>query len=459
MKKNNKLYSFWFSHNNTIVLIGLLIAFMGYSIFIAVHTQRGIIPDEVAHFVFSKYYASTWGIPADTPETYQYGWYIKQNPFLYYWLNGRALNLLNIVFPFASDWQQLIFLRLISSIYTLGTVYFCYLLSKEVINHKWWQLLPVFLLTNTLMFVFLSGGVNYDSLANLFSMAGLYFLVRVFNGKEYISNSLGWMISICLGTLVKYPIVPLALIMGITWIIYTIIHRKNLFPLSIRSSKLTALSILFFLLFSMNVAIYGVNIIKYKALTPNCYDLLSKEQCAISPFVQRYEKIGLDHKLSIIESMQAGYPDPIQYVIDSWIPNMLYRIYGILGQRSYFPSHIIIFYRLLLLWILLLAFKYLGKPSYLINSLFGIFLFYSLILLITNYNSELIYGFKQIAMQGRYIFPVIGAIYTLYGYILIKVSNKTLKIITLILTLALFFMGGPIKFILEYNTLFRGWFI
>lgn len=459
MKKDNTPYHFWPSHNATIVLFVLIIIFMSFSVFIALNVKPGIIPDEVAHYAFSKVYASTWGIPADVSETYQYGWYIKQNPFLYYWVNGRALNLLNIFLPSATDWQKLVFLRLISSLYASGTVLFCYLFSKEVIKNKWWQLLPVFLLSNTLMFVFLSGGVNYDNLANLFCMAGLYFLTRALNRKDYVSNSLGWMICICLGTLIKYPILPLALAMGVAWLIFTLKHRKALFPLTFAGPKLIVLGGLLVLLIFGNLAIYGVNLVTYHAILPKCTDLLSDDQCAISPYVQRYEEIRLDHKLSILESIQLGYPDPFQYVIDSWIPNMLYRIYGILGHLSYFPSHIIIFYRLLLLWFVFLLFKYWGKHTYIHYSLIGIILFYALVLLLTNYNSELIYGFKQIAMQGRYIFPVIGAAYIIYSNILMNVPNKILRIITLIVTIALFILGGPIKFIIRYGTIFLGWFI
>lgn len=459
LEKFNKFKRIISLHNATIVLIALLIIFFAYIVFIALHVDRAIVPDEVYHFLFSQHYATTWGIPKDTPETWSYGWFIKQNPFLYYWLNGRALNAIQFVMPSVSSWQMLVFLRLLSAVYALGTVIFCYLLSKEVIKNKWWQLLPVFLLTNTLMFVFLSGGVNYDNLANLFCMAGLYFLVRVFHGKDFVSNSLGWMISICLGTLTKYPIVPLALVMGIAWLFYVITHRKLIFPLKIQGSAPIGLCIIFAVLFAANVGIYGVNLVRYQSLTPSCTDLLTQEQCNETYFIKRVNEIGLDHKLSIVESIQAGYPNPLEYVVDQWIPTMLYRIFGIAAHRFYMPSHIIILFRLLLIWGLLMAFRYIRKPSFAIYSLAGIFIFYALVLLYMNYNSELVYGFQHMGFQGRYIFPVIGAAYVLVGYLLTKIGNKFLRYGTLAVTLILFFAGGPIKFILHFNTIFQGWFV
>ncbi len=449
----------WVRINPTFVFIVLLSIFVAYSAYLACNLQRGILPDETAHFAFSEHYSTTWAIPKDTPETYQYGWYIKQNPFLYYWVNGRALNALNLVVPGASDWQKLVFLRLLSVIFSAGTVVFCYLLSKEIIRHKWWQLLPVFLLTNTLMFVFLSAGVSYDNLANFFSFVGLYFLVRVMNGKDYLSNSLGWILFICLAALVKYPILPLALGMAVAWIIYTVYKRSFIFPLKINSPKLIVLGSLTALAIFGNLAIYGVNLLTYHSLTPACTDLLSKEQCELSPYVARDNQIALDHKMSIVESVQRGYPDPVEYVIYSWVPNMLNRIYGVLAHLSYFPTHIVTFYYLLLIWWLLLLVRYWKQPSFAIYSLLGIFLFYSLVLLYINYSSELSYGFKQIAMQGRYVFPVIGAAYVLVGSLFTIIKNRGLRLTTLIFTLALFFYGGPIKFIVLHNTVFNGWFI
>ena len=223
--------SFWHSHNTKIILLLLLSVFLAYTVFIAINLQPGIIPDEPAHFTFSKHYSSTWGIPSDVTETYTLGWYIYRNPFLYYWINGRIINFLELVKPDLSNWQMLVALRLINVGYGLCTVIICYLLSIELIKHKWYRLLPVFLLTNTLMFVFLVGGVNYDNLANLFSMAGLFFLIRVLQNKKFITNSFGWTISIFSGTLVKFTILPLALIMGVIWIIYIIKNKGKIFPI------------------------------------------------------------------------------------------------------------------------------------------------------------------------------------------------------------------------------------
>lgn len=455
----NKLNRFLIEHDTKIILVFLLVIFLAFAFFIARNLAPGIIPDEPAHVVFSKYYSTTLGIPGDITETYSLGWYIEQNPFLYYWINGRMINLVDLVFDSLTDWQYLVILRFVNVFYGFGTAVFCFLLSKILIKHKWWQLLPVFLLTNTLMFVFLTGGVNYDNLANLFSMAGIYFLVRVLDGKPFLPNTMAWMINISAGTLVKYPILPLALTSGVIWIIYLARKRTQIFPIKLNIKQIVPLSVILVALLFGNIAIYGRNLVRFQSIVPNCVEILTEDQCELSPYVERHNELALSQSLTITDSIRLGYPDPLTYLIDSWIPNMFYRVYGILAHQSYFPPQIIILFRLLFYWMILLIFKYWRQPSFKIMVLGFIFLFYALVLFVINYNSELVYGFKQIAMQGRYIFPVIGIAYAFYAYFLEKVPHKIIRNMTLIATLGIFLISGPIRLIIDYGTIFTYWFI
>jgi len=443
-----------------VVLASILLAFAIASVYVALNLVEGIIPDEPAHFIFSKVYATTWGIPPDSPETYSQGWYIAHNPFLYHWINGRVINLIMLFNPLASDWQLLVGLRLTSVLYSLGTLYFCYLLAKELIRKPWWPLLPVFLLANTLMFTFLSGGVNYDNLVNLLCMAGLYSLMRAFNGKDFTTNSLAWLVCVCIGCLAKYTVLPLALFSFIAWLVYTIRQRKTtIFPLSKLTKGQIALLCVLILLVVGNLAIYGYNLVVYRAILPSCSDILQPAQCNLSPYHMRWEKYSLGQKMTLTESIQAGYPDPLTYFVEVWVKNMLTKTYGILGHKTYYPSHIITFYRLFYLGMLLLAARYWRRPPYAIWSAVFIILGYALVVFITNYNSELSYGFKHFALQGRYLFPIIGLVYGLVGYTQSLIKNRTLRIVVLVLTLILFFVGGPIKFITRYEGVFFTWFL
>lgn len=459
LEKDNHTNSQWLVRLPTFLLVLMLVYFLVFSMFVACNLKMGIIPDEPSHYIFSKHFSTTARIPPDVFETYSTGWYIKQNPFLYYWINGRIINTVELINPTVSEWTQLVILRLVNTLFSLGTILFLYLLSKETIKSRWWQLFPVFLLTNTLMFVFLSGGLNYDNLTNMFCMAGLLYLTRVINGKDYLVNSMTWMVFICLGTLTKYTVLPLALFMFVVWIFYSIKYRKSLNCSIQWNLKKFVLGLLLIALLLGNVAIYGYNLVVYQSIRPNCSDLLTLNQCALSPYSVRYTEIALDRRMTVAESIRQGFPDPIVYFFDTWIPEMLYRIFGILGHKYYFPYGLTTFYRIMLGWIVLLGFRYTKRMVYLDQALVLIYFLYMFTLFIYNYKDELVYGFKHIAMQGRYIFPVIGSAYVILVTVIHKVSNKFIRQVTLVGILALFFIGGPINMILRYHIVFVDWFI
>ena len=442
-----------------LVLAALLLVFAVCAGMLAFSLKEGIIPDEKAHFIFAQHYANTLGIPPDVPETYAQGWYIAHYPFLYHWLSGRVINLTQLFAPAASDWALLLVLRLTSVLYATGTLYMTYLLSRELIRKKWWPLLPVYLLANTLMFTFLAGGANYDNLTNLLCTAALYFLMRAFRGRDFFLNSLGWLICICLACLVKYAVLPLALVTFLAWLVFTIWKRKKLFPQTRWTAGRAALLAAALLLVLGNLALYGYNLVVFREVLPDCEDLFQAAQCALSPYYKRLEELGLPQKLTIAESIRQGYPDPLEYLTGQWFKDMLTKTYGILGHKSYYPGHIITVYQLFYLGMLLLAARFWRKPGFAIWSAVGIISGFALAVFIVNFESELTYGFKQISLQGRYLFPVIALFYALTAYTQSLVKPKFLRVLVVVISCALFIFGGPLKFLILADKAFAGWFL
>ena len=452
------IHDFWVQHNATLLLILLLLIFSAYSVFLSCNLQREIIPDEPYRFEISQHFAATWGIPENVPAAVAFGDNLQRNAYLGYWIFGRALALYRWVVPAASGWQQLVALRLLNSAFSLGTAIFTYLIAKQLIRNKWWQLLPVFLLTNTLMFVFLSGGVSYDNPANLCATVGIYFLLRSLTGKDFLANSLGWMIAIAAGTLIKRTILPLALVMGLVWLIYLLRQRPSLDPKSLKNPKMLPLLVIFTLLIILNLALYGTNLVQFQSLTPKCSDTYPLEVCRESVFGVRHQQLGLDKKLTVVDAVRQGYPDPLRYTFEVWLREMTRRIFGIMGHKTYYPV-VISYFQIALVWMLLLGVRTIEKPDFKLISLLGIFGFYTLVLLGINYDSELTYGFIQVAVQGRYLFPVYAILVTLYATVLSKVPHPAVRRVTLLATLILFFYGGPIRFVLYRHSVFADWFI
>lgn len=444
--------------SNSLVILFILY-FCIFSGYLAFNLELGSIPDEVAHFEFSNHFSTTWGIPPDTAETYIHGWYIKQNPFLNFWINGRIINILNFAVPSLSNLRILIILRLINIIYSLGTVLFCYLLSKELIRNKRWQFLPVFLITNTFMIVLLASGVSYDNLTNLLSIAGIYFLVRVFNQENFTINSLAWMICISLGTLTKETVLPLALGMGLAWIAFLFKYQIHIFPIKLESDYEKIFALILLLLIIANLALYGYNLLKYQAFLPPCRAILSQEQCALSPFYQRLKQYGLEQKPTLIEAIRQRYPGPIKFFITMWLPNMISRIFGADGHELiYFSKQLTNMHIIIYVWVILVTIFSNKKWIFRNLSLVGIFLFYALVLFTIQYDAGLTYGFKDVILHGRYMFPVIGIAYVLLSKMIINIPKKIIRIPTLVLMIEIYLFSGPIYFLPHLLTT-SDWFV
>lgn len=442
-----------------IIFVGLLFVFAVYTVYLSLNLQTGIIPDETYRFEVSRYFVNTWGIPDNVQIIETTGESLHQGPFLGYWIYGRMLALFLLFNSSASEWQTLVFLRLVNAIFSWGTVIVTFLIAKEIIKNKWLQILPVFMLTNTLMFVFLSGGVNYDNPSILFSSLSLLFLIRVIKGKSLIDNSLAWLIAISIATLIKHSILPLAFIMSVIYLGYIVKNKPKLGLGSLLERKRVFLFITVLILLFMNIRIYGINIIRYQKITPSCYDVYSNEICDVSAYVIRHREMALPERLSIAQAFRQGDPEPIRYIFDYWFRAMLDRIYGIMGHKVYFPISVS-YFLLMIYWTIGLGLRYIRHPNFLTSSLIGIIIFYGLVLVWMNYRSELVYGFHtSVALQGRYIFPVISIAYAIWGSIFEKVSNRYVRYATLFALVSLFLYGGPIRFLLYNQSVFADWFI
>jgi len=442
----------------TILTLGIIGLFIIFAAFVSINLKTGIAPDEPAHFLFSKHYATTLGIPADTEQTQQTGWYIQHNPFLYYWVNGRILAFLHWIMPNITDWQALQGLRLLSAIYSSLSLWFLYKSSKLLIENHWLQLLPVFLLSNTLMFVFISGAVSYDPMAILFCFSGAYFLIRAFKMNEFWKSSLMSLLMVGLGCLVKYPVTPFAFITVISWLIFFFKKHKLLPKFEIKPNLVLLLTVVIVLM--ANVILYGRNLILYRGLTPDCVELFTKTQCELSPYYQRAVAIGVPDKPSLLGSIRQGGPTPLAYFLDSWNRLMLQSIYGILAHIDYEPRHIISFFQAFYLMIALLAARFVRKLDLPWAFLTLISAFYTTVVFFTNISSELAFNYTHAAaIQGRYLFPIIGLVYLLVTWVIVNIKSSWARSTVIAYAILLFLYSGPIKFILNWNTIFKDWFI
>jgi uncharacterized membrane protein len=134
--------------------------------------------------------------------------------------------------------------------------------------------------------------------------------------------------------------------------------------------------------------------------------------------------------------------DPIRYA-GVWIFEMAIRIFGIMGDKSLFAKTIIIpFYLLFFLISFIVGILNWRNFSKEIKYLSIVTLFYLLVLLfVQNYDMYLKGSYPTLALQGRYMFPVISSVYVLFVFFLNRIKNKRLRAVIFVSLIVLFIIG------------------
>lgn len=429
-------------------IIGLCIGiFMIFTVYMAFNLKIGISPDSWYHLRVSQEYAKTFGIPENNPDTYQWR-DISHIPYLYYWTNGRILNLNSITFNF----NEAILLRIFNILYSLGTLIGVYLLSKEYIKNKIFQVLPLVLVSNTLMFLLLSSSINYDNLGNLFAIFSIYFFVKSIKNKSTTLYPTLMILMLLLGVLTKFTILPLAFILVSLIFLNIFKNRKEWKILINKKVAIALIPTIFFLL--LNLLLYGSNLLQYHELTPSCEKVLTHEQCLTNGVYYRdeveipKEDVNLLRMVTNLERF-----DPISYSF-IWLWEMIRRAVGIFGDSSFFHSiptvsTFVIFYLIYFIYGITHFKKYSLETKY----LFWIFFLYGLILLyVQNYDMYLKRGNPFLALQGRYIFPVIAPIYIFLALVWERMYSTKFFRILILISLVLFLLLSIPYFVLNVES-------
>lgn len=435
-------------YNLTLVLIFLI--FIAFTLYLALNIKMEISPDSWYHLRVSQTYSTTLTIPENTEETYQWR-DITNIPYLYFWTNGRLLNLNDSTFQF----NHVILLRIINIVYSLFTLVGVYLLSKEVIKNKWARLIPLVLITNTLMFLLLSSSINYDNLGNMFATFAILFFVKTIKYKGELKFPLLTILMLCLGTLTKFTIIPLTVILVILLLLELIKHF-NIWKEGFKKRHL--FYIVPVLLFGiLNVLLYGNNLVKYQELTPSCEKVLTHEQCLENGVYYRDMITMPAVEVNLKEMILGGKRlDPLRYT-GVWVWEMTKRTVGIMGDSSFYHDilTISVFTFLIVLSFLIGIYNW-KKLSKEHKYLFFITTSYLLILLFfQNYNMYLKRGYPTLALQGRYMFPVISSFYVLLSVFWLSISNRYLRLFIILTSLILLIIFSIPYFLLNIDS---SWF-
>lgn len=392
-------------------------------------TPIGSPPDELYHIKLSKLYENPLVFFLKDNATALDLGVVSRSPNLFHLISGKLL-----IFTQNDEY----FLRFQNLI--LGIVFFILGLITISIHttDKRTRILFLFLLSNTIMLQYLFGAVSYDNLLNTFALASFFLFYNIIQRRE-ISNFKWFMAISLIATLVKFTYIPL-FISQLSIILIDYFRSKQMMILLrgvVGGRKFVYLmSLIIIVLFYF----YGQNLFKFRTIIPSCAQLYSYESCQDDPGTTIKEEIYLT------EPLRPNFSNIYSYSF-SWIRLMLERTFGIFSHHSSLPSaEWISFLTLFSLFFTAIVFKQIdNKYDY---YLFYISVFYILILFIKNYNGFLLTGINAVAVQGRYVFPILFPLIYLFSKYYIKLfrNNKLLEFLFLFIAMTLVFYFGFIYF-------------
>ncbi len=430
--------------------------FIGRLFYFAFTVGPGVPPDEMTHIGIARLYAETLFGIEDSDASLRYG-LVTHQPYLYYFLMGKAAALLG-----SADYTTL---RVLNIGLALVFLIVAYRLSLLVLKSRLMRVLFFVMLTNTLMFSFLSASVNYDNLTNLLALCAIYFLVRylcpLFGHLDSArpADLLLFLISTMLGLLTKGTFLMLAPIFAAVWLLSR--RRMLLMDMQqlvqgIRSGKgyIRSLTIVALLCVVANLSLYGVNLVRYGHIVPGCAQVLTHEKCmenriyARNWVVSQY-RLG---KLSYMEAWRATelirHPGDIaharrllnnarqykmakpenlnmlDYMHLVWDQAMKPSIFGIQAHRSMLRSpnglwaYGLTCFAALLLMVRTIRFD--GSDNLWLGMTAVVFGYYLFLVGYYNYTGYLQHHALLLGVQGRYLFHVLVPAYLLMAEFLLR---------------------------------------
>ena len=455
-------------------------------LFFALFISPYIPPDEVTHLGLAKIFSKVLLLPENSVETYQYG-LVTNISWLYYWVMGKLLPL--NVFGIS----DLLFLRLFNVLFAFGTVFFSWRLLRLLTDDRLTQLLLVVVMTNTLMFSFLSGSVSYDNLVNLLAVMAIYYLFAFFKERSVGFLAISFLCQLA-GCLAKLSFLPLALILVALWVLREV-KGVRLLPVAVKRycratgwrTYLLSFAILAGL--SLNIQLYGGNYLQYGSLRPSMYEVLSPDialehRISARDMIVEYFK---DGRLSYQQAIQRtrfishqgdradtvyliqrladhrvnGYEmlGPVAYIVP-WGEHIAATVFGIKGHLSMLNKGLTIVPVAVLMLLALLGSVMswrrgtqagIAAHLALLCGAYAIFLMYA-----HNYKLYLYYENFSMALQGRYVFPVMGAFYVCFSYYLMCLFRRESLRLGLAISAAFVFISLDFPFFLYHAT--RNWF-
>lgn len=473
------------SEKQTIALVFLFfLYYLVKAVYFAVGINGGVSPDETTHIGRSLVYSTSFWLPTDSPDSYQHG-LVTHVPYLYYWLMGKLvhLNLLGV--------SDLVFLRCVNILISLGSLWFGWKTIALLTERAVTRLLFLVLCTNTLMWTFLASFVNYDNLVNFLAVASLYFLILYFKTRAF-SHLLASAAFILAGCLTKLAFLPFAVIVLVAFLAR---EYRNLGPLTrelgrsfrFRSLGRGTLLVSCLVLLALNLGLYGGNLVQFGSIKPSYDTIVGLENAmhnrifARGYVVQQFKsgdltlaearRMASTHikhegdRNGAYALLNKAAQEKLQgnvYRLDRfhygfvWLDLMLGKTYGIMGHKNMEKTGMALApYLLIILLAAGIMIRKFSRSDMNGNAAMLLFILagYALVLMqLVNYPTYDESGVIVLALQGRYLFPVLFAAYALMAYYLTSFRSARVNGLAALAVAAVFIAGEFPWFLSQVTT-------
>lgn len=354
-----------------------------------------------------------------------YGAVARDPSYLYHYLMSFPMRLFQAAG--LNDFGQVIALRSLNIALGLSTLYFMYKLGRRLGLSVWAARLVTLALAVTPVFYDVAAQVNYDNLLVLISVLTVLATLRLREaiqvGKLPFGQLAYFVVLLIVGTLVKYSFLPIALtvVLYLGWQIVRNL-RVRAMPATLKAGFTGMAAGKRLLIISLVVVTgaawvqrYGVNLAVYHTPHPQCHIVLSVQECsAYGPWARNYQLhetiaqrpfAGLHFAHFTLTWSKMMLTEPFSIVYNTPAAGGLYAMNlpllagaGVLLAGAGLVI-VLRFRRCMRGWI----------PGLLVFS--GV---YCAFLWAQNY-SDFNNLHEIIAVQGRYLLPVLPAVYTAIG--------------------------------------------
>lgn len=404
----------------------VVIIFSLEALWLALVNRYGMAFDEGYHFGLIQFFSHHLNpiIKTQPSGTYNLGAIAHNSSFLYHYLLSFPYRLLA---HFTSSLKTIV---IILRLFNIGLAITNLLIIKRLLRELKLPKVPANLIILTFAFTpmlaVLAAQINYDNL--LLPLTSLTLLFTLIFVKQLRKNQLNIqllliILSVCLfASLVKFEFlavfIGVVLVIGIELYSYWRRSKKSaateIKKSFVQISKPAKASLAASLLLGLGLftIFYGVNIVKYHNPVPSCDQVLNIKNCS------EYYAWDRNHTLAVNKPADAPHMNLGHYMY-LWVRVMHYQIFAEIvptGGLVYIqPMFKIVVFLLSGLSVLcaLLSWRKLVRNKLLLLLVF-ISMVYLLVLLGRNYHDYLQLG-QPVAIQGRYLLPVLPIIYALLG--------------------------------------------